>query len=104
MSRYQLRSSEGSHPRWFGKRVAKYFETRVYYGTIVEYQEPYWRVRYDDGDEEDFTEKEIKEHAKLLEKLTSSEVDDDEAKDHVVVVLVCASTRIEFDPKFTVDL
>ncbi len=76
MKRYHLRSLEGSHPRWSGKRVAKYFETKVYFGTIVKYQEPYWRVRYDDGDQEDYNSTEIKEHAKLLEKLTtSSEVD-----------------------------
>jgi hypothetical protein len=73
---YHLRSSEGSHPRWSGKRIAKYFERKVYFGTIVKYQEPYWRVRYDDGDQEDYNSTEIKEHAKLLEKLTtSSEVD-----------------------------
>jgi hypothetical protein len=43
--------------KYMGERVAKYFGKRVYYGTVVGYDDDavpvYWRVVYDDDDEED---------------------------------------------------
>ncbi len=48
---------ESNPMKYMGERVAKYFGKRVYYGTVVGYDDDavpvYWRVVYDDDDEED---------------------------------------------------
>jgi hypothetical protein len=58
--------------RMVGKHVAKYFKSKVHYGIVEAYEEPYWRVRYDDDDEEHFDEEELKIHLRLNEELATS--------------------------------
>eukprot|EP00579_Thalassiosira_antarctica_P001658 CAMPEP_0201869050 /NCGR_PEP_ID=MMETSP0902-20130614/2711_1 /ASSEMBLY_ACC=CAM_ASM_000551 /TAXON_ID=420261 /ORGANISM="Thalassiosira antarctica, Strain CCMP982" /LENGTH=685 /DNA_ID=CAMNT_0048394489 /DNA_START=121 /DNA_END=2178 /DNA_ORIENTATION=- len=62
----------GSDPRSFvRKRVAKDFDGDTYYGTVMEYDdtEPpaYWHAEYDDGDEEDYSKKDLIKALKYYE-------------------------------------
>jgi hypothetical protein len=50
-----------------GMRIAKKFGKKVHFGTVVQFKTPFWNVRYDDDDEEDFNDAEIVKHAKLFE-------------------------------------
>ena len=55
------------------RRVAKQFEDdEVYFGTITQYDEseppPFWKVHYDDGDEEDYEKKDLIKALKLYDK------------------------------------
>jgi hypothetical protein len=57
---------------YVGRRVAKYFDTDIYYGLIDEVSNcsriaPYWHVQYDDDDQEELEEPEIKEYLKLYD-------------------------------------
>jgi hypothetical protein len=58
---------------YVGMRVAKYFDTDIYYGLIDVVSNksriaPYWHVQYDDDDQEELEEPEIKEYLKLYEE------------------------------------
>jgi len=58
---------------YVGKRVSKKFATKNYYGEIKEkWTEkngaPKWHVMYDDGDEEDFNQKELDSALKRYER------------------------------------
>jgi len=53
-----------SDPRSFvRRRISKDFDGTLYFGTIMEYDDtenpPYWHVAYDDGDEEDYSKKDL---------------------------------------------
>lgn len=45
------------------QRISKDFDGETYFGTIMEYDDkespPFWHVEYDDGDEEDFSKKDL---------------------------------------------
>merc|ERR1712151_192684 len=55
-----------------GKRVAKFFGTDVFFGTIKGHEKDegviYWQIEYDDGDAEDFELKDIEEGYALYAK------------------------------------
>jgi hypothetical protein len=67
-------------------RIAKYFDKDLYYGTITEFSPSteneekidLWRGKYDDGDEEDYEEKELMRLLKLY--VTNYEDDDHPSK------------------------
>lgn len=57
-----------------GKRIVKKFDKKLYFGEITEKwtekkdNAPKWHVKYDDGDEEDFSEKELYNALKRYKK------------------------------------
>jgi hypothetical protein len=57
------------------KRVAKFFQGNVFFGTISRYVDKakYWAIDYDDGDEEEFDETEVQRHMKLYEEHKDSD-------------------------------
>ena len=85
------------NPRQFVKqRVAKDFGDNIYYGTITGFDEPeedggkvvYWKIKYDDGDQEEFEKKELKDALRIYDackhndpKKPSPEDDDDAKED-----------------------
>ena len=62
--------------QFVGRRVAKRFAGEVYFGTIVEFSPAsdmaegldLWRVSYDDGDSEDYDEKDLEKYLKLYDR------------------------------------
>ena len=49
-------------------RIAKRFDDgAIYHGTIVGFNGEYWKVKYDDDDEEEFDKDELKRYMKLYE-------------------------------------
>eukprot|EP00584_Thalassiosira_punctigera_P006535 CAMPEP_0172538208 /NCGR_PEP_ID=MMETSP1067-20121228/9646_1 /TAXON_ID=265564 ORGANISM="Thalassiosira punctigera, Strain Tpunct2005C2" /NCGR_SAMPLE_ID=MMETSP1067 /ASSEMBLY_ACC=CAM_ASM_000444 /LENGTH=758 /DNA_ID=CAMNT_0013323661 /DNA_START=132 /DNA_END=2408 /DNA_ORIENTATION=+ len=61
-----------SDPRSFvRRRIAKDFDGELYFGTIMEYDDSetpvYWHVEYDDGDEEDYSKKDLIKALKYYE-------------------------------------
>ena len=50
-----------STSRYIHHRVAKKFDSEIYFGTIMEFDGKYWKVEYDDGDREDLNEDEVLE-------------------------------------------
>ncbi|KAL7544124.1 hypothetical protein ACHAXR_013528 [Thalassiosira sp. AJA248-18] len=63
----------GSDPRSFvRKRIAKDFDGETFFGTIMEYDDRenpvFWHVEYDDGDEEDYSKKDLIKALKMYEK------------------------------------
>ena len=60
---------------FIGVKVAKYFDGKLYQGEVIEYDEEYeyWKVKYDDGDEEEYERHELEELIQLFkEHCTSS--------------------------------
>ncbi|GFH59454.1 predicted protein [Chaetoceros tenuissimus] len=58
---------------FIGVKVAKYFDDKLYQGQVSRKNGRYWRVEYDDGDEEDYTRKELEELIQIFkEHCTSS--------------------------------
>lgn len=58
-------------PKYYvGRRVAKNFGEEIYFGKISKYaaESSYWHVVYDDGDEEDYNEKDLRQALKLYEE------------------------------------
>ena len=55
--------------RVINRRVAKYFEGQIFFGTVSSYdpREGLWQIDYDDGDEEEFDKNELKVHLRLRE-------------------------------------
>ena len=56
-------------------RVAKYFKSELYYGTVTKYLPPLeadeyslWKIKYDDGDGEDWDRDELLEGVRLYLK------------------------------------
>jgi hypothetical protein len=51
------------------RRVGKFFEGAIYFGTVTSYDgnELLWQIDYDDGDEEEFDKDELMIHIKLYE-------------------------------------
>eukprot|EP00523_Entomoneis_sp_CCMP467_P004073 CAMPEP_0168750070 /NCGR_PEP_ID=MMETSP0724-20121128/17062_1 /TAXON_ID=265536 /ORGANISM="Amphiprora sp., Strain CCMP467" /LENGTH=606 /DNA_ID=CAMNT_0008798039 /DNA_START=31 /DNA_END=1851 /DNA_ORIENTATION=- len=47
---------EANPKKFLSERVAKHFDEDLYYGSVVSYDDnsKYWRVRYDDGDNEEY--------------------------------------------------
>ena len=67
-----------SNPKSFiRQRVAKDFDGENFYGTVMEYDdsdEPaFWHVQYDDGDEEDYSKKDLIQALKLYEQVGKSD-------------------------------
>mmetsp|Transcript_20809 Transcript_20809/g.30496 ORF Transcript_20809/g.30496 Transcript_20809/m.30496 type:complete len:644 (+) Transcript_20809:352-2283(+) len=54
-------------------RVAKDFDGEIYFGTIKSYKGGFWHVRYDDGDEEDYDEKDLKRALRLYSKVENDD-------------------------------
>jgi hypothetical protein len=77
--------------RMVGSHVAKYFESTVHNGIVEAYEEPYWRIRYDDDeDEEHFDEEELKIHMRLNKEIdTSGEETVTEDEEEVERVFAC---------------
>ena len=69
-------SSKVKSPKdYIGSKVTKKFSGKFYNGKCDSYKKPYWKVVFDDGDEEEFEEEELKKAIKLhlgREKRTSS--------------------------------
>lgn len=57
------------------KRIAKYFEGSLYFGTVIRYltKEKLWHISYDDGDQEEFDEKDLKKALDLYESKKASD-------------------------------
>lgn len=53
------------------RRVAKYFGSEAYEGTVKDYNDGFFQIVYDDGDEEDQDMKELEQAIELYEKLHS---------------------------------
>lgn len=58
-----VRVNDSKPKSFIRQRVSKDFDGETYFGTIVNYDEseppPFWHVEYDDGDEEDFSKKDL---------------------------------------------
>lgn len=59
-----VNSAAAPEPRSFiGKKIAKDFDGNLYFGTVKDYDDSeapaFWHVEYDDGDEEDYNEKDL---------------------------------------------
>jgi len=67
--------------RYIKKRAAKNFKEVLHFGTIVNYEDGLWSIRYDDGDEEDLDENE-------LEKAIALEVSEQELMTKKAVELI----------------
>ena len=74
------------------KRVAKDFDGECYFGVIIKYDDsdspPMWHVLYDDGDEEDFYDRDL---IKALRYYKKNEKDDKGKKDEVVCLDLVSS-------------
>eukprot|EP00594_Rhizosolenia_setigera_P012803 CAMPEP_0178973692 /NCGR_PEP_ID=MMETSP0789-20121207/21894_1 /TAXON_ID=3005 /ORGANISM="Rhizosolenia setigera, Strain CCMP 1694" /LENGTH=452 /DNA_ID=CAMNT_0020661647 /DNA_START=530 /DNA_END=1888 /DNA_ORIENTATION=- len=57
------------------KRIAKYFEGSLYFGTVVKFltKAQLWHIVYDDGDQEEFDEKDMKKALDLYESEKASD-------------------------------
>jgi hypothetical protein len=51
---------EKGNPKILGKIIKRDFDEGIFIGTVVEYRAPFYMVRYEDGDSEDFLLAEIK--------------------------------------------
>jgi len=86
----------GNPGQFVKQRVAKDFGDGIYYGTITGFDEPeedggkvvYWKIKYDDGDQEEFEKKELKDALRIYDackhndpKRPSPEGDDDAKED-----------------------
>lgn len=51
-------------------RVAKHFNRKLYFGTVIDFcsDEKWWRVKYDDDDEEDLEHRQIIQAKNLRDK------------------------------------
>ena len=71
----------GNPGQFVKQRVAKDFGDGIYYGTITGFDEPeedggkvvYWRIKYDDGDQEDFEKKELKDALRMYDACKHSD-------------------------------
>lgn len=68
-----------SNPRDFVRqRVAKDFDGETYFGFVTEYDDteppPFWHVEYDDGDEEDYSKKDLIKALKYHKKMGKDDV------------------------------
>merc|ERR1712194_174186 len=63
-------NSPGKPLTYITSRVAKTFEREVYFGSIVDYNvtSKLWKIIYDDGDQEEFDEKDLARSLKLYQK------------------------------------
>jgi hypothetical protein len=69
---------KNSQPTIFiNRRVAKDFDGQTYYGTVVAYddsEEPaFWKVDYDDGDQEDYAKKDLIKGLKLYDEFADKD-------------------------------
>jgi hypothetical protein len=64
---------------YVGKRVAKFFDDECFFGDIDHFDKKnkLWRVIYDDGDEEDFDDREVMKHCKVYEENKHKDVNRD---------------------------
>ena len=61
-------SSKVKSPKdYIGSKVTKKFSGKFYNGKCDSYKKPYWKIVFDDGDEEEFEEEELKEAIRLYE-------------------------------------
>jgi hypothetical protein len=63
---------DGIKTRFINKRVAKYFNGELFFGTVTEYDR-YWRICYDDDDAEDMNKKELIQSLDLYSKMCSED-------------------------------
>jgi hypothetical protein len=54
------------------QRVARVFEDVMHFGSAVSYTDPWWKIEYDDGDEEEYTETQMTEGLDLFKKNAST--------------------------------
>jgi hypothetical protein len=83
-----------------GRRVAKYFKSKVYYGVVEAYEKPYWLIKYDDNDEEHFDEDELKENMRLNEEIAALSEDEtvtEDEEEEVKRVFPCEESEAEDD-------
>jgi hypothetical protein len=88
------KSSQSSGPRvYVGTRVAKDFGQKTHFGTVSGYSSDsgFWRVNYDDGDEEDFEKKELNGALCHYKKKGSNDFGPKEKKLNKSVSVVTAS-------------
>ena len=86
----------GNPGQFVKQRVAKDFGDDIYFGTIIGFDEPeedggkvvYWKIKYDDGDQEEFEKKELKDGLRMYDackhndpKKISPEDDEEDSKD-----------------------
>jgi hypothetical protein len=103
----EMRTRRSQKRRWrrwrkaqVGRHVAKYFNKKVHYGIVEADEEPYWRVRYDDDDEEHFNVEELKEHLRLYEEIATLGEDESglsEGEEGVERVFPCEVSETEDD-------
>jgi len=88
-----------SGPSLVNKRIAKFFDKQLYFGTITNYntQQKFWCIHYDDGDYEEMEFKDLNACLKLYDKNMANdtnkveEVVDDKKKEEVATM----STQIQ---------
>lgn len=70
-----VKSSQPTH--FISRRIAKYFDDEIYFGTIKEYDDSdtpaLWKVFYDDGDQEDYERRDLIKGLKLYAKAASED-------------------------------
>jgi hypothetical protein len=93
------KSSQSRGPRvYLGRRVVKDFGSKTHFGTVSGYSSDndFWRVKYDNGDEEDFETKELESalrHCKKKEAKDSGENKKKLKKRSASVVTTTSPTR-----------
>lgn len=70
-----VKNSQPTH--FISRRIAKDFDGEIYFGTIKEYDNSdtpaFWRVFYDDGDQEDYERKDLIKGLKLYAEASSQD-------------------------------
>jgi hypothetical protein len=73
LGRKPVRKPSAAHDRFVSHRVAKEFESKVFFGTVTEKWDdsgiPQWHVIFDDDDEEDLSRRELKKALKLHKRM-----------------------------------
>jgi hypothetical protein len=63
-----LRQKRRTAWRTVGRRVAKYFQSKVHYGTVEAYEKPFWRIGSKDNDSKHYDDSDLVIHSKLYEE------------------------------------
>jgi len=63
------RPREKETNRYVGARIAKRFDDGVvYYGSVISYNDEYWKIKYEDSDEEEFDIDELNKYLKFYKE------------------------------------
>ena len=64
-----------SGPSLVNKRIAKFFDKQLYFGTITNYntQRKFWCINYDDGDYEEMEFKDLNSCLRLYDENTAKD-------------------------------